>query len=141
MTPTPTSCLLSYSNGKLCEQLLRELLPEFEYAGPTDHIDGEINTVKAEIKSCQKTTQCREGHGARTGRFWFQGAQHEELIENNGVYILLVHEAGVLISSRIVKASLLFPSFEGGKSVSWASLLNRISVSTDSTPRPMVGQP
>ena len=123
MTPTPESAKISHDNGKLCESLVMEKLPEFEYMG--SHIDGELgfNGKPAEVKSCQKQTLRTERKGGlRTGRFWFTGSQHEELIKNDGVYILVVHEGKIVISSRIVKASLLFPLFDGAKTVSWTTV-------------------
>ncbi len=123
MTPTPESAKISHDNGKLCESLVMEKLPEFEYMG--EHIDGELkfNGKKAEVKSCQKQTLRTERKGGfRSGRFWFHGSQHEELIQNDGVYILLVHEGKTLTSTRIIKASRLFPVFEGAKTVSWTTV-------------------
>ncbi len=122
MTPTPESGKISHDNGKLCESLVMEKLPEFEYTG--EHIDGELrfNGKKAEVKSCQKQTLRNERNSVRSGRFWFTGSQHEELIKSDGVYILLVHEGNILISTRIVKASRLFPVFEGAKTVSWTTI-------------------
>lgn len=125
MTPTPESAKISHDNGKLCESLVMEKLPEFEYIG--EHIDGELrfNGKPAEVKSCQKQTLRNERNGVRSGRFWFQGTQHDELIKNDGVYILLVHEGNTLISTRIVKASKLFPVFEGAKTAAWTTI-NRV---------------
>lgn len=135
MTSTPESNRTAYQNGKFCEEKLRELLPEFEYLG--EEIDGVLtfNGKPAEVKSCQRTVINNSNTGERSGRFWFKGSQHEELIENDGVYILLVHEGEKVVSTRIIKASLLFPQFQGAKTVSWPALLDRISISTGTAPR------
>lgn len=126
MTPTPESARAAQNNGKFCEEKLRELLPEFEYFG--ESIDGILtfNGKPAEVKSCQRTTHNKAGRLERSGRFWFKGSQHEELVEQDGVYIFLVHEGEKLVSSRIARASLLFPAFEGAKTVSWPSIVNKL---------------
>jgi len=133
MTPTPESASIAYHNGILCENMLKEKLPEFEYLG--EEIDGILtfNGKPAEVKSCQRTINSYTGE--RSGRFWFKGSQHDELIENDGVYILLVHEGEKVVSTRIIKASLLFPQFQGAKTVSWPALFDRISISTETAPR------
>lgn len=123
MTPTPESAKISHDNGKLCESLVMEKLPEFEYLG--EEIDGVLtfNGKPAEVKSCQKQTLRTERKGGlRSGRFWFTGSQHGELVDQDGVYIFLVHEGETVISSRIIKASLLFPVFEGAKTLSWTTV-------------------
>ena len=131
MTPTPESASIAYHNGKFCEKKLLELLPEFEYTG--EHIDGVLtfNGKPAEVKSCQKQILRTERKGGvRSGRFWFTDSQHEELVDQDGVYIFLVHEGKTLVSSRIIKASLLFPVFEGAKTLTWTTvnaLIDRIS--------------
>jgi hypothetical protein len=135
VTSTPESGKVAYENGKFCEKKLLELLPEFEYFG--EEIDGVLtfNGKPAEVKSCQRTTHYKKGSCARSGRFWFKGSQHEELVDQDGVYIFLVHEGEILVSSRIVRASLLFPAFEGSKTASWPSIVNRLGVSTGPTAR------
>jgi hypothetical protein len=135
MTSTPESGKAAYENGKFCERKLLELLPEFEYFD--EMIDGVLtfNGRPAEVKSCQKTTHNKEGSFARSGRFWFKGSQHEELVDQDGVYIFLVHENETLVSSRIIKAYLLFPIFEGAKTVSWPTIINKLSVHMVAAPR------
>jgi len=103
------------------ESKITELIPSFVYKG--ESIDGVLDGLLVEIKSCQY--KVKHGQYTRAGRMFFTLEQHTTLINNNGVYILLVQDDSKVIHSKIIKASLLFDSFETRfKTCSWTSIFN-----------------
>jgi hypothetical protein len=121
----PESNAIASQNGCEMENIIKILYPgaQFEYRGL---IDLHINGKPVEIKSCQMRTIDRS-HGnnkSRSGRFIFIDFQHQHLLENNGEYILLVHEESVPILYFRVPAHILNLSpFSGSKCITWQSIV------------------
>lgn len=119
--------LTASQNGCTMESIIRTLYPgaDFDYKGL---IDLTINGVRVEIKSCQdKIKDNHNSAGTRSGRFCFKDIQHQELIENQGEYILLVHRDGVpFLYFRVPANCLDLGNFTGIKSVCWKTLITGV---------------
>lgn len=129
----------AYYNGRFCEDFIKSFIPDFEWIG--EEIDGKIGGTYAEIKSCQIRVLDNTPRGPymRPGRFWFKDSQHKELVKKGGLYIFLVHEGERVISTRIIKASLLFPIFSGARTMQWNTIFNKFSVAPGAaTPQALV---
>jgi len=127
MSQNAAGNLTAAQNGITMENIIRALYPqaEFEYRGL---IDLSIDGVRVEIKSCQdKTKDNHNSAGTRSGRFCFNDLQHQELIENSGEYILLVHRGGIpFLYFRVPAHCLDLGEFSGIKSVCWKTLIGGI---------------
>lgn len=110
-------------NGKLCEELIRGLVPELHIS---DEADGELFGSPIEIKSCQAHVFRSDRVIPRSGRFYLRDYQHRELLEKNGRYILAVLDGEQIIHSRMILASRLLPEFEGCKTLTWRTLFDHI---------------
>jgi len=112
------------TNGCTMEGIIKQLYPgaKLEYTGL---IDATIDGVRVEIKSCQERVKdSNNSGGTRSGRFVFSEDQHKTLIENNGDYIFLVHNAGVpFLFFRAPAKNISLPDFSGIKSVCWKSII------------------
>lgn len=127
MTPTPESAKMAHHNGKFGESFISSMIPGFVYKG--DNIDGFLDGKFAEVKSCQY--RVKSGKYKRAGRMFFTKEQWDGLVKEEGSIILLVQDDLKVIHSKIIKASLLFDSFDTEfKDISWTKLFN-ISIRTD----------
>jgi hypothetical protein len=111
-------------NGCNMENIVKALYPgaRFEYTGL---IDFSIDGVRVEVKSCQdKVYDNSLSGGTRSGRFCFSDLQHQNLIENSGEYILLVHKNSVpIVYVRVPASKLQLGKFTGIKSVCWKTAI------------------
>ena len=81
-----------------------------------------------EVKSCQEWVIDRHaGQSRRRGRFWFFKKQHSEVKKRGARYILLVHESGNVVRSRILSPKTLETLYPVQKydviGVSWPRLI------------------
>ena len=71
-------------------------------------VDATLDGKPLEIKSCQQyITDVGSHRNRRSGRFVFNEEQHEYLLENNGIYALVVRMGDIVIHTRLMKASLI----------------------------------
>lgn len=121
---TTESQTAASQNGCTMEGIIKQLYPgaKLEYTGL---IDATINGVRVEIKSCQEHVRdSNNSGGTRSGRFVFNEEQHQALIENNGEYIFLVHNAGnPFLFFRVPARNVPLSEFTGIKSVCWKSIV------------------
>ena len=110
-------------NGKLCEELIREKIPELHVS---EEADGELFGSLIEIKSCQAHVFRSDRVRPRSGRFYLRDYQHRDLLEKNGRYIFAVLEGEQLVHTRMILASRLFPEFSGCKTLTWRTLFNSL---------------
>lgn len=115
----------AYHNGKLCEELIHDLLPELL---PSDEADGELFGAPVEIKSCQEHTERSDWTRSRLGRFYIRDYQHDLLVKAGGRYILAVMDGGNIIHTRMVLAARLMPLFEGCKTLTWGTVFSALRV-------------
>lgn len=121
---------LARYNGKIIENKILEFC-NIECLGHPVDSEMLINTstgkqVPVEIKSCQKKiTDVHNSNGARCGRLWFKEKQHQYLLQNNGYYIIAVHENGDVLHTALIKAEkMVFDNLP--KCVSWKAIINGI---------------
>ena len=87
-----------------------------------------VDSETHEIKSCQQWVVDRHaGQSRRRGRFWFFKKQHSEVKKKGAKYILLVHENGTVVRSRILSPKTLETLYPVQKydviGVNWARLI------------------
>jgi hypothetical protein len=92
-------------------------------------VDTTLDGHPFEIKSCQlHITDSHCSNHMRSGRFVLDAEQHHYLLENGGLYGLIVHEQGVVHRTRIIKAEdLPVEEFTGVRSVPWTTTLEVIT--------------
>ena len=87
-----------------------------------------VDSDAYEVKSCQEWVIDRHaGLSRRRGRFWFFKKQHSEVKKKGAKYILLVHENGTVVRSRILSPKTLESLYPVQKydviGVNWARLI------------------
>ena len=87
-----------------------------------------VDSDAYEVKSCQEwVTDRHAGQSRRRGRFWFFKKQHSEVKKKGAKYILLVHENGTVVRSRILSPKTLESLYPVQKydviGVNWARLI------------------
>jgi len=87
-----------------------------------------VDSATHEVKSCQQwVTDRHAGLKRRRGRFWFFKKQHSEVKKRGAKYILLVHENGNVVQSRILSPKTLESLYPVQKydviGVSWPRLI------------------
>jgi hypothetical protein len=98
-------------NGEWAENTAKETLETLCYnVEVLNHtIDLRINRkVAVEVKSCQANIKARERSGRRrSGRFALEKEQHNELADQNGLYLFIVHNENVVHRMWFAPAKLL----------------------------------
>jgi hypothetical protein len=110
-------------NGKYCEELIREKVPEIV---ESENVDGELFGSPLEIKSCQVQVFRSDKKTPRSGRFYLRDYQHSFLLENRGRYIFAVMNGEQIIHTKMILASRLLPEFTGCKTLTWKTLFNHV---------------
>jgi hypothetical protein len=104
-TVTFESNTLASRNGKAIEKSIAL------YMGvPLDGqpVDAVLDGKPLEIKSCQQyITDVGSHKSRRSGRFVFNEEQHKYLLQNNGIYALVVRMGDIVIHTRLIKANLI----------------------------------
>jgi len=108
------------SNGETAEQFAIE---EFELT-PSDKklFDAYMGDVPVEIKCCQKYQRNGKRNGKQTyihGRFTLCEAQHEYLVENDGVYLFIVKHG-----FRYAFAAIPAKEIEFKRKLSWTKVFS-----------------
>lgn len=111
--------LRAQENGRICEELIRGILPGLE---PGENSDFLFMGAPLEVKSCQVKAGRSDRANPRAGRFYLRDYQHNELIEKNGRYIFAVMAGSQIVHSKMVLASKFLPEFSGNKTVTWTSI-------------------
>jgi hypothetical protein len=102
---TLESNALASRNGKLVEQSIALYMGVSWEGKPVDAV---LDGKPLEIKSCQQyITDMGSARNKRSGRFVFNEEQHRYLLENNGIYALVVRTGDIVIHTRLRKASLI----------------------------------
>jgi|GEM_PF-1445349 len=110
-------------NGKYCEELIREKVPELQ---ESENVDGELFGSPLEIKSCQVQVFRSDKKTPRSGRFYLRDYQHDFLLENRGRYIFAVLNGEQIVHTKMILASRLLPAFSGNKTLTWKTLFSQI---------------
>lgn len=110
-------------NGKYCEELIREMVPELH---ASEEADGELFGSPLEIKSCQAHVFRSDKRNPRSGRFYIRDYQHRDLLEKKGRYLFAVLDGEQITHTRLILASRLIPEFSGNKTLTWRTLFNHI---------------
>lgn len=75
-----------------------------------------------EVKSCIE--RCQNG---KSGRFWLCEKQHNELLKNNGFYVLIVFNRFLIPAyTRIAPAHKVSEQFDKYRTLSWNTLFERL---------------
>lgn len=75
-----------------------------------------------EVKSCIE--RCKSG---KSGRFWLTSEQHDELISNDGFYVLIVFSKSLTPAyTRIAPARKVSEPFMKYKTLTWKTLFERL---------------
>jgi len=117
-------------NGAEMEAFVRSMLPSATITAGKDGIDGDLEGVPLEIKSCQVciTDNSHPFTGKRSGRFVFSGDQHNALLESGGEYLLIVHKEGSpFLGFRAPASCLNLPDFTGNRAVSWRVIVSQLA--------------
>jgi hypothetical protein len=102
---TLESNTIASRNGKLVEQSIA-LYMGVPWEGKP--VDAVLDGKPLEIKSCQQyITDMGSARNRRSGRFVFNEEQHEYLLQNDGIYALVVRTGDTVIHTRLKKASLI----------------------------------
>ena len=95
----------AYQNGKKAE---REAVPFLQRLFDTvELIDAGYdfladNSIPIEVKSCQEwQATAHTTTGRRHGRFILMENQHQDLIQNNGLYMFIIHEDDGRVQVRL----------------------------------------
>jgi hypothetical protein len=96
---------LASRNGKLIERSIAQYIGVPLNGQP---VDAMLDDKPLEIKSCQQyITDMGSARNRRSGRFVFNEEQHQYMLENNGIYALVVRTGDIVIHTRLRKASLI----------------------------------
>jgi hypothetical protein len=116
----------AYHNGKHCEELIKQYIPEFNPL--CEGADGELFGAPVEIKSCQQFTDRADWKNPRSGRFYLRDYQHCYLVQNGGRYIFVVLDGETIIHTRIILAARLLPEFVGCMTLTWTTAFEKTVV-------------
>jgi hypothetical protein len=112
----------AYHNGKHCEELIRNQLPELHQS---EEADGELFWAPVEIKSCQQFVDRADWKNPRSGRFYLRDYQHDNLVKKGGRYIFVVLDGETIIHTRIILAARLLPEFVGCRTLTWTTVFEK----------------
>lgn len=120
----------AYHNGKLCEEMVKEKLPDAEFTGDHEVFDFMFMGAPLEVKGCEGTITDNYQRGntkTKSGRFYLRGYQHNELLQKNGRYAFFVLDGGKVVKSRIILASKVCMEFEGAKTLSYGTVFKAVA--------------
>lgn len=122
---TLASNTLASRNGAMIEkQILGEIGARHMYPGSL--VDAYVEGKPVEIKSCQeKVCDSSHSNSVRSGRFAISKEQHDHLLENDGIYIFVVHDNGDIVRTKVAQAEELeLPDFEYQKQIAWPKVVD-----------------